>query len=67
MLAPFAAAFCLLSLGTSTILQNGQVKVTDYPDTRIDLSEGSWRTYGANATEIHYIGRWDSKHVSHWS
>ena len=67
MHAQLAATFCLLSLSAGTILQNGQVRETDYPDTQIDLFEGSWRTYGANATEIHYMGRWDAKHVSHWS
>jgi hypothetical protein len=56
-----------LSLSAATILQNGQVRETDYPDTKIQLSEQSWKTYGANASEIHWSGRWDAKHISHWS
>lgn len=67
MLLGLTALLCLVSCSTATILQNGQVRVTDYPDTKIELSEGSWTTYGANATEIQYMGRWDAKYVSHWS
>ncbi|KAK3367085.1 Lipase, GDSL-like protein [Lasiosphaeria ovina] len=52
---------------SATILQNGQVKPTNYVETRIDQSEYSFRTYSANATEISYQGRWDSKYVSWWS
>lgn len=49
-----------------TILQNGQVRPTDYADTRIDLAEYSFNTYLPDAAEISYKGRWDSKYVSWW-
>ncbi|KAK4219094.1 lipase [Rhypophila decipiens] len=52
---------------SSTILQNGQVKPTSYANTLVSLSSRSFTTYPANATEISYQGRWDSKHVSWWS
>jgi len=57
----------LLSRASATILQNGQVRETNFPNTRIDPSAYSFKTYPANATEISYKGRWDSKHVSWWS
>ncbi|KAI8961821.1 SGNH hydrolase-type esterase domain-containing protein [Daldinia sp. FL1419] len=57
--------FCSLAAGT--ILQNGQVRITDYPDTKIDVSSYDFKTYDANATELSYKGRWDSKKVSWWS
>ncbi|OIW30932.1 Lipase, GDSL-like protein [Coniochaeta ligniaria NRRL 30616] len=65
----FTLAQCLgmLPLVASTILMNGQEKVTNYPDTKIDIAESSFKTYQANATEISYQGRWDSNHVSWWS
>lgn len=57
----------LASLGAATILQNGQVRITNYPDTSISLSEGSYETFNASIEEIHYMGRWDTKHVSYWA
>lgn len=57
----------LLSEVSATILQNGQSRVTHFPDTRIDPSAYSFTTYPADAKEISYKGRWDSKHVSWWS
>jgi hypothetical protein len=57
----------LLSQASATILQNGQVRATNFPDTRIDPSAYSFKTYPADAREISYKGRWDSKHVSWWS
>ena len=66
-LGAFAA---LVSLSTSVILQNGQVRETDFLDTSV-ASIGSnstgWKTYGPNATELSYKGRWDSKHISWWA
>ncbi|KAK3336650.1 Lipase, GDSL-like protein [Cercophora scortea] len=56
-----------LSLSSATILQNGQPKPSNYPDTRIDSNVSSFKTYPADAPEISYKGRWDSKHVSWWS
>ncbi|KAK3330537.1 SGNH hydrolase-type esterase domain-containing protein [Apodospora peruviana] len=61
------AGLTILSRVTATILQNGQVKPTNYPDTRINLSAQSFETYPANSIEISYQGRWDSKYVSWWS
>ena len=57
----------LISRVSATILQNGQVRETNFPDTRIDRSAHSFKTYPANAPEISYKGRWDSQHVSWWS
>lgn len=56
-----------LSGASGTILQNGQVRPTNFPNTRIDPSAYSFRTYPPNASEISYKGRWDSKYVSWWS
>jgi hypothetical protein len=64
-LAVLGLAF--VSQASATILQNGQVRETNFPDTRADLSAHSFKTYSANAKEISYKGRWDSKHVSWWS
>ncbi|KAI9696144.1 MAG: Histidine biosynthesis bifunctional protein hisB [Bogoriella megaspora] len=49
-----------------TILQNGQVRPTDYPNTTVPIDE-SWTTYSPNATEISYKGRWDDQYISWWS
>lgn len=60
----------LASFSASTILQNGQVRKTHFLDTkidRIDANSTAWKTYSANATEISYKGRWDSKHISWWA
>ena len=62
-----AAGLVLLSRASATILQNGQVRITHFPDTRIDPAAYSFATYPANASEISYQGRWDSKYVSWWS
>jgi hypothetical protein len=57
----------VVSRVSATILQNGQVRETNFPDTRIDPAAHSFRTYPADAAEISYKGRWDSKYVSWWS
>lgn len=59
----------LLSLVSATILQNGQVRITDYPDTTIASVAGNkyWKTYAPNSPQISYKGRWDSKYISWWS
>ncbi len=57
----------LLSRVSATIVQNGQARVTNFPDTRIDASAYSFTDYPADANEISYKGRWDSKHLSWWS
>lgn len=56
----------LNDLQERTILQNGQVRVTDYPNTQIDPSAYSFTTYQPNASEISYKGRWDADYVSWW-
>lgn len=56
-----------LSLAAGTILQNGQPRIVDFPNTKIEPSNSSFATYPANASELSYKGRWDSKHYSWWS
>jgi len=56
----------------AVILQNGQVRDTHYLDTQIqNMGSGwnstAWTTYGANASELSYKGRWDSQHISWWA
>ncbi|CAJ2504314.1 Uu.00g117080.m01.CDS01 [Anthostomella pinea] len=63
----FVSILALCGLARGTILQNGQVRVTDYPETKVDASAYDFQTYDANATEISYKGRWDSKKVGWWS
>lgn len=60
----------LCSFACGTILQNGQVRPTDYPNTAIasvSADDPSWTTYPPNATELSYKGRWDHQHISWWS
>ncbi|KAF2268167.1 acetylxylan esterase [Lojkania enalia] len=60
----------LLPQAFSTILQNGQVRETHFLNTRtapITANTTGWKTYGPNATELSYKGRWDSKHISWWA
>jgi hypothetical protein len=57
----------LASAAFATILQNGQPRITDYPDTVIDLSAASFTSYPPSAPELSYKGRWDSKYISWWS
>jgi hypothetical protein len=54
---------------SATILQNGQVRDTVFPNTSIAsvTSNPNWTSFPANATEISYKGRWDDKHISWWS
>ncbi|KAG9238734.1 GDSL-like Lipase/Acylhydrolase-like protein [Amylocarpus encephaloides] len=54
-------------LTSATILQNGQVRITNYPNTVIDAAAYQFQSYQANATELSYKGRWDSKYLSWWS
>ncbi|KAJ3578359.1 hypothetical protein NPX13_g2206 [Xylaria arbuscula] len=64
----WALALTLGPLVAGTILQNGQVRETNFPDTKIsDLSAYDLNTYDADAAEISYKGRWDSNKVSFWS
>jgi hypothetical protein len=63
----FGLGLGLVSAVAGTILQNGQVRETNYPDTKVDLADGSYKTYGNDAGEITYMGRWDSKKLSWWA
>lgn len=51
----------------ATILENGRPRVTDFIDTKVDLAAGDYKTYDADAEEISYKGRWDSKKISWWA
>jgi hypothetical protein len=55
------------SLASATILQNGQIRITDYPNTTIDPSGYKFSSYPPNATELSYKGRWDSQFISWYS
>ncbi|KAF4616262.1 hypothetical protein G7Y89_g15144 [Cudoniella acicularis] len=56
-----------ISFASSTILQNGQVRITNYPNTVIDASAYQFQSFSPNASELSYKGRWDSKYLSWWS
>ncbi|KAF2741185.1 acetylxylan esterase [Polyplosphaeria fusca] len=69
-LTPLLCFVSLLPPSLSTILQNGQARDTRFVDSRIasiDANTTAWKTYGPNATELAYKGRWDSKHISWWA
>ncbi|OOO06664.1 major facilitator superfamily MFS_1 [Aspergillus oryzae] len=65
--------FSLLSLAwafqaAATILENGQERLNPYPGQAEQVSvDDSWKSYGADASEISYKGRWDSTYTSWWS
>ncbi|KAK2627850.1 hypothetical protein QTJ16_002496 [Diplocarpon rosae] len=61
------AILAAASLTSGTILQNGQVRITNYPSTIIDLSKCQFTDYPPDAHELSYKGRWDSRHISWWS
>ena len=61
------AIVVLASVASGTILQNGQPRITDYPNTMIDPAEYAFQTYLPGVPEISYKGRWDSKYISWWS
>ena len=57
-------------LATATILQNGQVRPNDYPNTAIATISSyntTWRTYAPSSPELSYKGRWDHQYISWWS
>ncbi|PVI07148.1 Lipase, GDSL-like protein [Periconia macrospinosa] len=64
------ALVSLCTLTAATIYENGRERPTRFIDTKI-ASLGSnataWSTYGPNATELSYKGRWDSQHISWWA
>lgn len=60
----------LAALSAATIFENGRERETHFVDTRvaaITANTTGWKTYGPNATELSYKGRWDSRHVSWWA
>ncbi|EDO02957.1 hypothetical protein SS1G_05434 [Sclerotinia sclerotiorum 1980 UF-70] len=57
----------MASVVTATIWQNDQVRITNYPDTKIDLDSYNLASFPPNSSELSYKGRWDSKYVSWWS
>lgn len=57
----------MVGLVKGTILMNGQVKITNYPDTKVDATTHDFKTYEADAAELSYKGRWDSNKTSWWS
>ena len=64
------AATSLVPFTLGTILQNGQVRTIDYPDTTVSsipINDSLWTTYPPSALELSYKGRWDEKHISWWS
>ncbi|KAF2430388.1 acetylxylan esterase [Tothia fuscella] len=69
----FIGAAFLLSLASlisSSIIQNGQVRDVNFPNTKIEsiaVNDAGWTTFAPNATELAYKGRWDSKFISYWS
>ena len=70
MFRSFLVVFSLLHFllrVNGTILQNGQVRPTNYPDTTISTVNPTWTTYPPNSSEISYKGRWDDKFISWWS
>lgn len=55
----------LVAGAAATILQNGQEREDPYPGQAEQITlDNTWRTYDADASEIAYKGRWDSKHIS---
>lgn len=67
---PAVTAALWSSLASATILQNGQVRPNDYPNTAIPAVSSynsSWHTYPPGAPELSYKGRWDHKYISWWS
>lgn len=67
LLSSIVWGLSLVSAVSGVILQNGQVRETNYPDTTTTLTCDSFETYDNDAEEIHYMGRWDSKKVSWWA
>ncbi|KAI8176489.1 hypothetical protein K4K54_008098 [Colletotrichum sp. SAR 10_86] len=68
MFVPSLATLMLCaSAVTATILENGRPRITNFPDTKENLADGQYEAYNADAEEISYKGRWDSKMISWWA
>lgn len=68
----FLAAFASCIAATSAaIYQNTQLRDDPYPGQATLLSaaeiSADWKSYPANASQLSYKGRWDSKYISWWS
>ncbi|KAL3480881.1 SGNH hydrolase-type esterase domain-containing protein [Aspergillus californicus] len=63
-----AALSFFLACASATILENGQPRIDPYPGQiqllETGINEAEWNTYGPDADEISYKGRWDEKHIS---
>lgn len=63
----------LLLCVSATILENGQPRLDPYPGqarlvSPVGNGTAEWKTYGPDAPEISYKGRWDEQHIScEWS
>ncbi|KAF2404454.1 acetylxylan esterase [Trichodelitschia bisporula] len=64
-----ACILSVLTLVSSSIIQNGQERRVVFPDTKIASASQSsnWLTFPPNSSEISYKGRWDSQYISWWS
>ena len=65
-----AALTAFGALASATILQNGQVRPNNYPNTAISAISSynsSWHIYPPSAPELSYKGRWDHQYISWWS
>ncbi|KAG8623112.1 hypothetical protein KVT40_008088 [Elsinoe batatas] len=65
-----SSLLALLPLASATVLENGRPRENPYPGQATLVSNNgsdTWKSYGPDATEISYKGRWDSKYVSWWS
>jgi hypothetical protein len=63
----FVALAVFITSATAAIMENGHLRETNYPDTRIDPSAYAFTDYPPEAKELSYKGRWDSKYISWWS
>ncbi|KAI6712302.1 acetylxylan esterase [Diplocarpon mali] len=58
----------LAHLTRATILQNGQVRETDFLKTAVTASTlTNWTAHSPDSQHLSYKGRWDSQHISWWS
>ncbi|KAK0373547.1 GDSL-like Lipase/Acylhydrolase [Colletotrichum limetticola] len=67
MMHSLSTVLACVSAVTATILENGRPRLTSFTDTKVDPTLGDFKTYDADADEISYKGRWDSKQISWWA
>ena len=63
----FSSLAAFAGIASATIFQNGQERITNYPDTKIDPKKYDFKSYSPGSSEISYKGRWDSKFISWFS